>query len=106
MAASLLSPAPGRVDANPAMPRIDPRQGTAKMQKSAKEFEAMFISQMLKPMFESIGTDGPTGGGEGEKMFRSMMVDEYGKMMASRGGLGIADAVMRTMIDAQERARS
>ncbi|MEO5373823.1 MAG: rod-binding protein [Alphaproteobacteria bacterium] len=90
-------------DAGRPMPKINSHQGTARMRKSAEDFEAMFISQMFKPMFEGISTDGPTGGGDGEKMFRSMLVDEYGKMLAHRGGFGIADAVMRTMIETQAR---
>ena len=47
--------------------------------KAAKEFESVFISQFLGSMFSGISTDGPTGGGEGEEMFRSLMVDQYGK---------------------------
>lgn len=31
-----------------------------------------------------------------------MMVDEYGKMIARNGGVGIADAVMRVMLANQE----
>ena len=30
-------------------------------------------------MFSGIQTDGLTGGGQGEEMFRSMMINEYGK---------------------------
>ena len=30
-------------------------------------------------MFSGISTDGPFGGGEGEEMFRSLMIDQYGK---------------------------
>ena len=37
-------------------------------------------------MFEGIKTDGMFGGGNAEDIFRSMMVDEYGKMMSKNGG--------------------
>ena len=70
--------------------------------KAAKEFESVFISQFLGSMFSGIPTDGPFGGGEGEEMFRSMMVNEYGKSMESRGGFGLANAVTKQLLKHQE----
>jgi flagellar protein FlgJ len=70
--------------------------------KAAKEFESVFISQFLGSMFSGISTDGPTGGGEGEEMFRSLMIDQYGKSIEQRGGFGIADAVQRQLLKHQE----
>lgn len=68
---------------------------------AAKEFEAVFISQMLTPMFEGIEPDGLFGGGSAENIYKSMMIEEYGKIIAQSGGLGIADAVKAEMIAAQ-----
>jgi peptidoglycan hydrolase FlgJ len=70
--------------------------------KSAKEFESVFISQFLGSMFQGIPTDGPFGGGEGEEMFRSMMVNEYAKSVETRGGFGLASAVSRQLLKNQE----
>jgi flagellar protein FlgJ len=70
--------------------------------KAAKEFESVFISQFLGSMFAGISTDGPTGGGEGEEMFRSLMIDQYGKSIVQRGGFGLADAVQRQLLKHQE----
>jgi Rod binding domain-containing protein len=70
--------------------------------KSAKEFESVFISQFLGSMFSGISTDGPTGGGEGEEMFRSLMIDQYGKSMEQRGGFGLASALQRQLLKHQE----
>ena len=53
-------------------------------------------------MFSGISTDGPTGGGEGEAMFRSMMTDEYAKQIEAQGGFGLADAVQRQLLKTQE----
>ena len=58
--------------------------------KAAKEYESVFISQFLGSMFSGIPTDGPSGGGEGEEMFRSLMIDQYGKSIEQRGGFGLA----------------
>jgi Rod binding domain-containing protein len=62
----------------------------------------MFLSQMLNHMFEGIKTDPVFGGGAGETMFRSMQIQQYADQMAKAGGLGIADAVTREILKAQE----
>jgi Rod binding domain-containing protein len=71
--------------------------------KAAQSFEAVFLSQMFGHMFEGVGKDSLFGGGSGEEMFRPMLLDEYGKIVAKRGGIGIADTVLRTMISQQEK---
>ena len=85
-----------------ALPNVPKNADLNKLRDTAQDFEAVFLSQMLKPMFEGIETDGMFGGGQGEEMWRSLMVDEYGKSIAKQGGIGIADAVMRTMLQMQE----
>lgn len=74
-----------------------------KISEAAVEFEAVFIAEMMKPMFEGISTEAPFGGGKGEEVFRSMLLQEYGKTMAKTGSIGVADAVKRELIKAQER---
>jgi flagellar protein FlgJ len=68
----------------------------------SREFEAQFISQMLENMFATSPVNDELGGGEGEEMFRSLMVDEYGKLIARSGGIGVADHVKRELIKLQE----
>ncbi len=74
----------------------------AKINQVASEFEAMFLGQMLKPMFETVETDSLFGGGQGEGPYRDMMVQEYAKEISKRGGIGIADAVRKQMLQMQE----
>jgi Rod binding domain-containing protein len=71
------------------------------IRRAAEEFEAVFLSEMLGPMFESLGTDGLGGGGMGEQMFRPMLVQRYAEAISKAGGVGIADAVMREMLRMQ-----
>ncbi|GAB6053144.1 hypothetical protein JCM17960_19640 [Magnetospira thiophila] len=73
-----------------------------RMRKVAEDFEAMFLGQMLQPMFNDLGAEEPFGGGHAEKVWRSLMVDEFGKEMTRAGGIGIADSIMRQMIMLQE----
>ncbi|AUG51998.1 rod-binding protein [Thalassospira marina] len=73
----------------------------AAAQEAGKKFESMFLSQMLSHMFAGIETDPNFGGGHGETMFRSMLVDQYAQKMTSAGGVGIADAVTREILKTQ-----
>jgi Rod binding domain-containing protein len=36
-------------------------------------------------------------------MFRSLMLDEYGKQIAGQGGFGLAKAVTRELLSTQEK---
>ena len=78
-----------------------PNAETPRMRETAERFEASFLSQMLKPMFEGIETDGPFGGGEAEGTWRSFMIDEMAKQTVRAGGIGLADTVVSEMIRMQ-----
>lgn len=71
--------------------------------KAAGDFETVFLSQMLAPMWAGIGQDNYLGGGSAEDTYHSMMINEYGKLLSKSGGLGIADAVKREMLKMQEK---
>jgi Rod binding domain-containing protein len=76
------------------------------IEKTAHDFEAMFATQMLQPMFDSIKVDPTFGGGHGEEVMRSFMLQEYGKLIAKSGKLGIATQVKSEMLRAQEGANA
>ncbi|MEE8271054.1 MAG: rod-binding protein [Alphaproteobacteria bacterium] len=95
---ALFSRQPLLADAERPRPTADPAAARA----AADEFEAVFLAQMLSHMFAGIDTDGPFGGGHAEQIFRSMMVNEYGRIAAQSGGLGIADQVMAEILKVQE----
>lgn len=77
----------------------------AKIEEAAREFEAVFLTEMIKPMFEDIKPDPLTGGGKGEEIFRGFMIQEYGKLMAEKGGIGIAEHVKAELIRVQEESK-
>ncbi len=58
------------------------QQNEAAIGKVAEDFEAFFASSYFEQMFSGIQPDAITGGGEGESMFRSLMIQEYGKAVA------------------------
>lgn len=97
-------PEPRPAAAGPAAPgsTLTPGQ-VEKTRKSAQDFEAMAIGQLLQPMFKTVDTSkGLFGGGKGEAAWKPMMVDEMAKMLAKSGGIGIAHSVMNEMLRIQE----
>ena len=90
-----------------AMPLAERRQMDAAAaeqaaRKTSEDFEALFIAEMLGPVFEGLKTEGMFGGGSGEDIYRSLMVQEYGKAIARSGGIGIAETVQREILRMQE----
>ena len=81
-----------------------PTASESKADWAAKEYESVFISQFLGSMFSGIKTDGVTGGGQGEEMFRSLMINEYGKALEQRGGFGLAAQMKAQLLKHQEAA--
>jgi Rod binding domain-containing protein len=75
---------------------------TARMRETAEAFEASFLSQMLKPMFEGLETDGMFGGGEAEGQWRSFMIEAMARQTVKAGGIGLADQVVAQMLRMQE----
>jgi flagellar protein FlgJ len=74
----------------------------AQADAAAKDYESVFIGQFLGSMFAGIKTDGITGGGEGEEMFRSLIVDQYAKGIQQRGGFGIATQMKAELLKHQQ----
>lgn len=71
--------------------------------KAAKEFESVYLAEMLRPMVKEIKLPKPYGGGHAEEMYQSLMVDEYAKAIAKAGGIGVADHIKHQLIQLQEK---
>jgi peptidoglycan hydrolase FlgJ len=67
---------------------------SADIKRVAAEFESVFISEMLAPMFEGLETDGLGGGGMGEETFRPMLIERYAEAISRAGGIGIAASIV------------
>ena len=81
-------------------PAIDTRHAQAA--RKAEEFEALVLSQLLAPMFDTSKSPSLFGGdGPEQDAYKSMINDEYAKLLAARGGIGIADSVKNALIQMQ-----
>ena len=90
----------------PLAPTPQATANAAKADAASKEYEAVFISQFLGSMFSGIKTDGITGGGQGEEMFRSLMINEFGKGIEKQGGFGLAAQMKAQLLKHQEALNS
>lgn len=84
--------------------RVKDLRDEQEIKETAQSFEAFFLTKMMESMYEGVSTDGMFGGGHAEKIYRSLLLDEYGKSMAKTGTVGVADYVMKSILDMQEMA--
>jgi len=77
------------------------REDPARLREAAKEFEALFLSYMLKVMRESIGESGLVEGGLGQDIYTELFDQELARSLAGNGALGIADLLMRKLADSE-----
>ena len=68
----------------------------------AKEFESVFLAIIIEQMSTGTEPDAPFGGGSAEKVYKSMMSQQYAKSISQSGGIGIADQVYAEILKAQE----
>lgn len=77
------------------------------LKESSKEFEAVFMAQMLKPMFEEINFNPMSGDRNSSQSdtYKGMLVDQMGKSLADHSGIGLAEPVYKTLLEAQVSAQ-
>ena len=80
-----------------ALQKVSPKQ-QAKAQKTATDFEAMFLNSMFSQMTSGLKGEGPFGDTPGTGVWRSMLTEQYSKNFANAGGVGVAGEVYRTLI--------
>jgi Rod binding domain-containing protein len=87
---------------NRAAPAVGSNLDVAAAQKTGQDFEAFFLSQAFENMFSGVNADPMFGGGAGESIYRSMMIQEYSKVAARTHSTGIGDEVTREILRLQE----
>ena len=81
------------------LPKVDSQKGenAAALREAAKEFEALFLSYMLKVMRESIEDSGLTDDGLGKDIYTELFDQELARSLAGSGALGIGDLLLRKL---------
>ena len=85
-----------------ALQKVSPQQ-QAKAQKTATDFEGMFLNAMFSQMTSGVKGEGPFGDTTGTGVWRSMLTEQYSKNFANAGGVGVASEVYRTLIIQQAK---
>lgn len=85
-------------------PTLDAKN-LAQIKASAEDFEAFFVSHAFEGMYGDLSSDPLFGGGEAENIFRSFLLQEYGKQVARTGGIGVSDMVQKQLLQLQESPR-
>ncbi|RTE89201.1 flagellar rod assembly protein FlgJ [Bradyrhizobium sp. LVM 105] len=85
-----------------ALQKVSPKQ-QARAQKTATDFEAMFLNSMFSQMTSGLKGEGPFGDTPGTGVWRSMLTEQYSKNFAQAGGVGVASEVYRTLIMQQAK---
>ena len=74
----------------------------AKADKTAKDFESLFVSQMLEQMFGDSSGEDAFGDKDTNDVYKGLMIDEYSKQITKAGGIGIAAYVKHELLKTQE----
>jgi Rod binding domain-containing protein len=70
----------------------------AKAKDVSQKFEAVFLQQMLQMSNpDPDSKDNPFGGGFGEQMYRQMLNEQTATAIASHGGVGLSNAILKQM---------
>ncbi len=85
-----------RLSPPPSHPPEKPAKDERLMQQ-AREFEAVFIAQMLKHsgLAKAISSDSGFGG----DAFSSMLLEQYAEKMTEKGGFGLAEHIYNQLAD-------
>jgi Rod binding domain-containing protein len=88
-----------------ALTKVSPKQ-QARAQKTATDFEGMFLNAMFSQMTSGVKGEGPFGSTTGTGVWRSMLTEQYSKNFANAGGVGISSEIYRTLILQQAKTPS
>ncbi len=67
------------------------------LKKVSQEFEAIFLSQLLKVMRETVEESGLFEGGFGKSIYTDLFDQEISLSMSRRGALGISDLIYKSL---------
>ncbi|MEM0922357.1 MAG: rod-binding protein [Pseudomonadota bacterium] len=86
----------------PAAPPDQPGQSReAALREVAVEFETVFLAEMLK--HTGLGEARESfGGGAGEEAFSGLLATEQARIMAERGGIGLAERIYQALLNRED----
>ena len=86
-----------RMDQLRGLPDAKGKTDDARLREASNEFEAIFIQQMLKTMRKTSLESDFIKKSEGEKIFRSMLDEQYAILSAKSGRLGLGEMIYQQL---------
>ena len=86
-----------RMDQLREIPEARAKNNDVRLLEASNEFEAIFIQQMLKTMRKTSLESGFIKKSEGEKIFRSMLDEQYAILSAKSGRLGLGEMIYQQL---------
>ena len=74
-----------------------PADAHEQLRQASRALEAVFLTQLLQAMRESIPEGGVTERSQGEQMFTTMLDEKIAQAGAGRNGRGISEALYRQL---------
>ena len=88
MAAMGADPEAQRRDIQELVGARGPEEKRVALRRASQAFEAVFVRQMISAMRQTVGDGGLIKKSNGEKIFESMLDEEWAKKLVSRSGSG------------------
>ena len=82
-------------------PRVNRVETAEQARQVGEEFEAVFLAQMLEHMMGE-STEDSMFSGAGQGAWKGMLNEEYAKVKAKAGGIGLADDLAREVMRYQD----
>jgi flagellar protein FlgJ len=88
---------------SPAIGTGDKKLDRKKLKKACTDFDALFMTQMLKSMRQTIPQTGFLGKGPGNDIYQGLMDQELSRKLSQSKGLGLGKVIYRQMLKREEK---
>ncbi|HEY8596390.1 MAG TPA: rod-binding protein [Devosiaceae bacterium] len=78
----------------------------APLREKARQLEGLFLNTLMSQMFSGIDTKGMFSGGFAEQTWRGIQAEQMASEVATAGGIGLADNIMKQLLSVQEIQQS
>ena len=81
-----------------SLPMVKPEtQDEEKLLDACREFESLFVNQLLKEMRKTVGKDGILPESHERSIYQGMFDEEVAKQVAQKGSLGLAEMLFQQL---------
>lgn len=68
-----------------------------RLKEVCKDFQSIFVKQMLDSMRKTVNKEGLMSGGHAEEIFEDMLYDEYAEQISNTADLGLDDIMYQQL---------